>query len=401
MNASRHRFLVGAERPDVPGVTHRVDAHRRRHGPYSAAGALARQLVPAIEDATLLQHHDVELLTVAPSLEASLVNERATLTSSASAEERTRFYPQARTGRVSHGLIDLLNEVVTRAGAPRTLVVDHVDEADATDAEWLAGLLRRAHPQLTIVLIGRTAALGDELAAAVFRHAEVERVADSPVDVVPLDAAARYVASDGTDSRWRAAYDALGPGARAALHDARAEVVEASGDDAALLGAIPYHRLHGSDPHGAGVSALLAAVEHCVLMGFYDAVVELGATALELLSWDERAEDCWLVVAKLATAYTALGRPDEAAELYDAACAASTLPSVHLQAAYGRAMLYTRFYDDARRNHGLAKAHINTAIAISEPLAPAIGAWMIGSSMPKRSVKRRSGHMRGLHRAAD
>ena len=71
------------------------------------------------------------------------------------------------------------------------------------------------------------------------------------------------------------------------------------------------------------------------------------------------------MVAKVATALTALDRPDEAADLYDEACAASTLPSVHLQAAYGRAMLYTRFYDAGRLDHQRAKAHINTAIAIS------------------------------------
>ncbi|MOA27677.1 hypothetical protein D3C78_1485650 [compost metagenome] len=34
-----------------------------------------------------------------------------------------------------------------------------------------------------------------------------------------------------------------------------------------------------------------------------------------------------------------------------------------------------------------------TAIASAEPLAPAIGAWMIGSSMPSRSRIRVSGHV--------
>jgi tetratricopeptide (TPR) repeat protein len=104
-------------------------------------------------------------------------------------------------------------------------------------------------------------------------------------------------------------------------------------------------------------------------MGFYETVIELGRRCLALLRWEERPEDCWLVVAKVATALTALDRPDEAALLYDEACAQSTLPSVHLQAAYGRAMLYTRFYEDARIDHQQAKAHINTAIAISSLLA--------------------------------
>ena len=34
-----------------------------------------------------------------------------------------------------------------------------------------------------------------------------------------------------------------------------------------------------------------------------------------------------------------------------------------------------------------------TAIAISVPLAPAIGAWMIGSSVPRRSSSARLGHI--------
>jgi hypothetical protein len=34
-----------------------------------------------------------------------------------------------------------------------------------------------------------------------------------------------------------------------------------------------------------------------------------------------------------------------------------------------------------------------TAIAISEPEAPAIGAWMIGSSTPNKSSSLLSGHM--------
>ena len=177
-----HRFVLGAERPDIPGATVRVDAHRHRCGPYSAAGSLVRAIVPSIDDAALLQRHDIEILAVAPSLEASLRLARPTLTSSARAEERTRFYPGARTRRVAHGLIDLLGEVVERSGDEWTLVVDHVDAADATDAEWLTHLLRRAHPRLHVVLTARTAELPDDLAGAVFRWAHVE--------IAPADAAA-------------------------------------------------------------------------------------------------------------------------------------------------------------------------------------------------------------------
>ena len=275
MNA--HRFVVGADHPDVGTPTLRVDAHRHRHGPYSAAGAVVRAIVPTIDDAGLLQHHDIEILTVAPSLGSVLTNARPTLTSTASAEERTRFYPRARTRRVAHGLIDLLNEVVRRGGEPWTLVVDHVDGADATDAEWLAAPAAARRPAAD-----RRPDRADRRPdrrphggrASAPPRSSGRRPTGAPT--TPLDGAARFVASDGTDGRWRSAYDALGASARAALHDARAEHLASAGDDAARLGALPYHLTRGSDPRGRGVEALLGAVEHCVLMGFYDAVIELG-----------------------------------------------------------------------------------------------------------------------------
>jgi tetratricopeptide (TPR) repeat protein len=76
------------------------------------------------------------------------------------------------------------------------------------------------------------------------------------------------------------------------------------------------------------------------------------------------------VVAKVTTALTALGRADEAAALYDEACAATADPSIHLHAAYWRAMLYTRFYEGPRRNHAKAKGWINTAIALASQMPP-------------------------------
>ena len=378
MNTSTsHHVLWVGHRPAPPRADDflaAVDAHRRRRGPYTAAGDLVRAIVPTVlaRWPALVARHDVEILTVAPELAGTVTCERETLTSSATADERTRFYPRARTRRVSHGLIDLVNDVVERDGGRCTLLVEHVDQADPTDAEWLALLLRRANPRLQLVLTAAGTTLPGDLAAAVSTHAATRRWAAAkghPTTTLELlDMARCYVDGDGTsdDPVLQGAYDALDATARAALHDARAVVLESIDEPSLRLGAIPYHRSRGTDPTGTGAAALLAAIEHCVLMGFYDAVIELGRQCLQLLDWDRRPEDCWLVVAKVATALTALDRPDEAADLYDEACAASTLPSVHLQAAYGRAMLYTRFYDAGRLDHQRAKAHINTAIAISQ-----------------------------------
>src|SRR5215213_7277640 len=42
-----------------------------------------------------------------------------------------------------------------------------------------------------------------------------------------------------------------------------------------------------------------------------------------------------------------------------------------------------------------------TWITISGDTAPAVGAWMMGCSMPRRSRSRASGHMGGVHRLGD
>jgi tetratricopeptide (TPR) repeat protein len=371
---SHHHFLTDHFRTDGPAA---LPAHRRLRGPYTAAGGAVRAVVRgALQvDATLIARHDVELLTVAPELDRIVTCQRDTLTSVSSPEERTRFYPRARTRRVAHGVTEFLNGYVAASGRAHSLVIAGIDHADATDAEWLAILLRRSDPaHLRIVTTGLIEGLPPELAAALRQHSEIRPVVaavdtrhDAGRDAGLLERAALHVERDGIDddAELLTAYRAVTDDERAALHDARAIALETRDEPSLRLGAIPYHRERGRDPAGAGAAALLAAIEHGVLMGFYDSVVELGRRTLDLLDWRDRPEDCWLVVAKMATALTALDRPDEAAALYDEACAASTLPSVHLQAAYGRAMLFTRFYDDDRLDHGRAKAWINTAIAIS------------------------------------
>ena len=344
--------------PEFPLLA-RVDAHRGLRGPYTAAGSLVRALAP---DPELLARHDVEVLTVAPELRGKVTCTRETLTSLAPPEERTRFYPPARTQRVAHGLTELLRDFVA-AGPRRTLVIERADEADPTDVEWLATLLRRIDPaQLQIVVC---AGEGGPLVASLRRYA------DRGPGGVTREPAADYVASDGTDDRLRAAYDALPAAERQALHDARADELERRGELSLTLGAIPYHRERGSDPRGAGVRAVLAALQHCMLSGFYDAVLDLAHRSYALLDWETQPEECWRVTSKLTMALAAMGRPDEAGELYDDACMQTTLPKIHLHAAYGRAMLNTRFYPPERRDRKKAKAWINTAIALSSQLPDA------------------------------
>ena len=394
-----HRILHDAhgalERRPITGelatfpVLGTFSAHRRHRGPYSGAGSLLRHLVPGLleDQRALLTAHDVEIRAVAPELRAVLPGTHETLTSQSGPEERTRFYPGAYTVRVAHGLTDLLLDVVSRTG-PRSVVFTDIDDADPSDLQFLSVLWRRASSaQIELILVTASGVVPPQLDA--IGPQTINVIADNPTLVAArrahpagrtaeqrkpfagrLALAAVYVASDCTSrsTQERESYQALTPAERARLHDERADALAASGEFSWKLGAIPYHRERGTAPSTAGRDALHEALEHCVLMGFYDAAIELGARCAALLDWRATPERCWMVTAKVCTALTALGRADEAAEQYELACARTTLPSVHLQAAYGRAMLYTRFYEPARRNHHKARAAINTAIAISSLL---------------------------------
>jgi tetratricopeptide (TPR) repeat protein len=385
MPAPRHLWLVGPDAPadslpgvpELPPVLAVVTAHRRFRGPYTAAGSVARQVAPVLlrEQPEVAERHDTELLAVAPELAGTLTHRHATRTSLTSPTNRTRFYPGGRTTRLAHGLVELLAEYARSSGGPRTLVVTDTDDADMTDVEWLGILLRRMDPRVCRVVVhSRRAELPDPLGGALAHHAERHdlparpRAEQQPAD--PHTAAAAYVAGDCTaeDPALVRAYEATAPAARAALHDARADELAALGEPSLRLGAIPFHRERGSDPRGTGAAALLEAIETCVLEGFYSAVVDLAPRCFAVLDWRTRGTDCWLVTAKVTTALTALGRPEEAEAHYDRACAATTNPSVHLQSAYGRAMLHTRFYTDSRRDHPKAKSWVNTAISMSRLL---------------------------------
>ena len=357
-----------------------VDAHRRLRGPYTAAGELLRLIVPGLlaVEPGLVEQHDVEILTAAPELARLVDNRRETLTSMASPEERTRFYPRAHTQRIAHGLCELLRAWAGHQDDLPVLLLDRMDAADQTDQELVAIMLRRCDPGLLRLVVGTGRdVVTDVLADALRAHASrapsptpsrPERGAEEQRTTEEL--ARAFVESECTsdDPAERDAYERLPKGGRATLHDARAEELERRDELSLRLGAIPFHREHGSDPPGAGFDAICAALERYVLSGFYHAVLELGERAGGLIDAGGRPEDAWLVTAKVVTALTALGRPDEAAHEYDTACAASTLPIAHLQAAYGRAMLYTRFYDNKRRDHVKAKAWINTAIALAQQL---------------------------------
>jgi tetratricopeptide (TPR) repeat protein len=400
--------LPAVPRPAVPRPADplpAVDAHRRLRGPYTAAGTLARTIVPEVleRDPALIRRYDIELLSAAPELAAILPSSRETLTSMAIPAERTRFYARLRTRRIANGLVEFLLGALP--AEPRTLVIENTDHADLTDREFLTAALRRIDPaRLTLVICSQTEQLADEsLTEALQAHAQLlPGHASGPAGARPApvaspgqqaDASVRALAYLRTDCTTDnpplvEAYDQLKPAERAALHDRRAAELGAAepraaepgaaepgaaepgaaepgaADERSLrLGAIPYHLEHGTDPGGAGVRALESAQDYCVCMGFYDAAAEYGYRGLALVDPKSQPADWWMLVVALGLALSVLSRTREALGLYDQARLHSTNPKVHMAAAYSTAMLFTRHNEPEERDEIKAKSWLNSAIA--------------------------------------
>jgi tetratricopeptide (TPR) repeat protein len=365
-----------------------VDAHRRLRGPYTAAGCVARSLVPRVldRDPGLVRRYDLELLSAAPDLALIVPSSRETLTSLAIPAERTRYYALLRTRRIANGLVEFVSGA--RPGqlsgdGPPTLVVENVDQADPTDLEFLAAALRRIDPgRLTLVICTPAEDLADEAVLAVLRDragiVRTENKEPSPAlraSAAGHDLAWEFVRADGTtdDPDAIAAYEALDAGERPLLHDRRAAELgtraQAGDEKLPPLGALLYHLERGCDPAGAGARALRAAQDYCVSMGFYEAAADYGQRGLALTDPAAQPEQWRKFVVAQGLTLSVLGRTHDALTLYDQARRTSVDPNVHMAAAYSTAMLYTRHNAPGERDQDKAKAWLNSAIATASLIA--------------------------------
>jgi tetratricopeptide (TPR) repeat protein len=378
-----HVWIVGPRAADrasatatLPAAEIRVDCHRNLRGPYTGLSAMLLGLVPRIYQRwpDLVRAHQIEILTAAPQLQALIEARPETLTALALGEERTRFYSEARSRRTPHGIVELLAEYVTRRGqAPLVLAFDNVHAADPSDQEFLAILLRRADPSRLCIHVGtNTQALHNELTAALRTYARLLNAAPSE----PATSSERrddeallraFIAADGTsdDPAEQQAWETADPTPRAALHDGRADELERGGDFGHRLGAIPYHREHGSDPVGAGTKALRYALDYCIDLGFYSAAADLGMRGYALTDPDHRQQDYCHFAAKAALALISLGFQDKAMALYIELRGRYPLPRVHMSTSYNMAMLYTRFLPRERLDHELARAYASNGVALA------------------------------------
>lgn len=308
----------------------------------------------------LVAAYDIEIRSAAPDLRPMVPARREGIEARIPEAERILVPAPRRTLRIANGIAEFVAGCLREClPGPWTLAADNVHQADPTDRELLGVLARRVG--------GLTLALGS---ARPLPHAEGwaevtagPGEADDHPGGHPGD---RYIASDGTDDDPAAyeAYLALPEGERARRHERRA--AELAADPGCTrrfaLGALPYHLEHGGDREAA-LGALWAAVDHCVLEGFLDAVAELGERGLALVT--PGTDLWWRFTQRTATALAGLGRRDRALELWDQARRVSEDPAVHAAAAYGTAMLDARHPDPRRRDLGRATGWINEAIAIS------------------------------------
>ncbi|MFI1104146.1 tetratricopeptide repeat protein [Streptomyces melanogenes] len=344
-----------------------VDCHRGLRGPYTGAGELMRLLVPRThERGPLPGGTRLSILAAAPELSALLGAPEPTLTSAAPPGERTRWYGHERTRRIANGLVDHL---AAHPGPPLTLVFHDVHEADATDAEFLAIALRRLDPaRVRIAVCSDDDTPGSSLAPAT--AAELRRRAEHrTAPAVPDTYTGEFVATDGTGEPDDV-YRQLDPAARAKLHDSRADELEASPVWSWRLGAVPYHRAHGSSPD-AGHAACTSAVEYCLGMGYYTAALELTARMDDLLGPDAPWPARYRQLRQRGLCLALLDRPAEAEAAYYDVLARTTDPKVHTTVSYALSVLFTRLYDAPRKDHVRALAHINTAIAFIDQLPDA------------------------------
>lgn len=359
--------------PPAPPPHLAVCCHRRLRGPFTGGGTLLRRIVPELldVDADSVAARALEINALAPELTPLVPTPPQTLTHLATAKERTRFYPATRALRIAHGTAELLLDWA-RATRPGGVVIafHDLDDADPTDRDLVAVLLRRADPAVLTVVADTTGNADDLLGRAVAAHAA--RAARPPYTHAPhppgTDLAQLYIDSDGTshDPALHAAYTQLPPPERARRHTARAQALAARGEPTLRLGAIAHHHEHGTDPTGAGLRALTEALTGCFNLGFYEATVDLALRGRRLATGAEHTETRRNLTHKAGACLCYLGRGHEAMPFFEEMRRGSTDPDVHMGTSYLLAMLYTRFLPLEDHDEDVALAWVNTAIAFAD-----------------------------------
>ncbi|MEW9551453.1 tetratricopeptide repeat protein [Nonomuraea sp. NPDC050783] len=102
--------------------------------------------------------------------------------------------------------------------------------------------------------------------------------------------------------------------------------------------------------------------------GFHHAMTESGLARLRATAYEDDPAGWERLLQRVANALEAIGREDEARELYDEARRRVTDPKHRATTAYATAMILVRHHDPARRDPEEALAWINEAVTITSLL---------------------------------
>ncbi|MEW2522683.1 tetratricopeptide repeat protein [Actinacidiphila alni] len=358
--------------PAAPPADYDVRCHRRLRGPYTGGSDLLRAVIPELAGThdELIAARATEVISLTPDQAALVPIAPQTLTALASRAERTRFYSVARTLRVSHGVAELLMDWA-RALHPGGAVIRfrEVDDADPTDRELVAVLLRRCDPAVLRLVVESDSLADDELGKAL--HTYTDRAADPaalaqdrPQDT---DLAQAWIDADGTstDPELLAAYQALPAPERAARHSARAALLAEKDEPGSALGAQLFHLEHGTDPAAAAGTAFLEACESCFDSGFYEAALDMAQRGRALFG-DTRPKPYWNLTNKIGACLSYLRRGEKGFSYFAELRSGSTEPEIHMNSCYMMAMLYTRHLPKGMHDEMRALEWVNTAIAIAD-----------------------------------
>lgn len=353
--------------------------HKGLRGPYTGVDTVLAAVLPDawLRWPQLVDHHRMEILEGMPELSALIGPAPRTLANDAPFGERTRWYEASLIRCLTQGVVTFLREYARRLRAagevPPTLVLDAVHSADATTQEFVALFLRRVDARLWPMVVGSDGDVDPLLALELVGFADrlVAESASLPPQSLQRPArelAVQFVQSDGTSDEpaVRAAYLALDPDERAALHDERAQQLEPDATWGVKASPLPYHRERGSDPLGAGLDALRTGIEYCTTVGFSHMVVDLGGRARALLDPDRDPENYRKFTNMVITHLIALRRLDEAMGLCSELRRRYADPLVHMTTSYFLAMIFTRFA--VPRDHEKAVEYQNNAIVVANGL---------------------------------
>jgi tetratricopeptide (TPR) repeat protein len=333
--------------------------------------------------------------------------------------------PPSWTRSIANGAADfILGYFEGKPASRRTAIFTNVDDADSTDLEFIAVLLRRAdpgnlrlcvctasdrlspplaaalgqyatrrrsnargsHPQMPMAWATFFTACGmsDEKAAGLchdlagFGHEWISSPGSDSLESFLDDSLARlsaadrktlawaHVNADGTSHRSLAdhAYRRLPALERKMMHLARAASLVSLGEPSLLLGAIPFH----NEQAGESAETLLTASRLCLYMACYDAALDWSVRGRRMLSGVSQGKTFGDLTRNMLFALLLLGRYEEVTGLCDDLLSQSEDAALLAHATYAMAILNARLYERSRQDYDAAKIWIEKSQAFTENL---------------------------------